>query len=391
MRTEAESAGSVVAATSPRVRAEDQRGWGWNAFRSAISPTGSSSERTSWATCARMSTTRSTSRSASSISIPTPSSPETSRSAPPPFREPSNTLCWVASSPSSRPSASRTTASLIPPSATSTRSSSAASSRGMRGAHAGPVTRRGSRTTSPGSSPPAPGRRPLLTVPTASTSRSTSGASCARVTAAATRTSTRIRLVFRGVPGLPTTRLRCMTTVRCLVSATPWTPRASGSPSRYGRFGPPRRSARPPPRRGAPCSRLTARRATVGPSGRRARSCTATIRPSIATSSWVDPSRSGVMNTAQQITQLTIGPNVFKYLENVGTLITSNPIEIRQNGLVPFGVAGFNVPSLLSLRYHGAVPAQRRGANARGGVPTTRVGHGRRHHPKCHQQRDRPG
>jgi DNA-binding beta-propeller fold protein YncE len=59
----------------------------------------------------------------------------------------------------------------------------------------------------------------------------------------------------------------------------------------------------------------------------------------------------GVTNIAAQITQLTIGPNIFKYLENVGTFIPTNPIEIRQNGALPFGAAGFNVPSLLSLRY----------------------------------------
>jgi DNA-binding beta-propeller fold protein YncE len=58
----------------------------------------------------------------------------------------------------------------------------------------------------------------------------------------------------------------------------------------------------------------------------------------------------GVTNIGPQITQLTIKGQIFKYLENVGTFIAANPIEIRQNGALPFGAAGFNVPSLLSLR-----------------------------------------
>lgn len=68
----------------------------------------------------------------------------------------------------------------------------------------------------------------------------------------------------------------------------------------------------------------------------------------------------GVANIGPQITQLTIGPNIFKYLENVGTFITANPIEIRQNGALPFGAAGFNPPSLLSLR--GSAPYLHNGA-----------------------------
>jgi DNA-binding beta-propeller fold protein YncE/mono/diheme cytochrome c family protein len=58
----------------------------------------------------------------------------------------------------------------------------------------------------------------------------------------------------------------------------------------------------------------------------------------------------GVTNIAAQITQLTIKGQIFKYLENVGTFNPANAIEIRQNGVLPFGAAGFNVPSLLSLR-----------------------------------------
>jgi DNA-binding beta-propeller fold protein YncE/mono/diheme cytochrome c family protein len=73
----------------------------------------------------------------------------------------------------------------------------------------------------------------------------------------------------------------------------------------------------------------------------------------------IDP---GVTNIAAQITQLTVKGLVFKYLENVGTFNAANPIEIRQNGAAPFGAAGFNVPSLLSLRntapylHNGAAP-----------------------------------
>jgi len=70
----------------------------------------------------------------------------------------------------------------------------------------------------------------------------------------------------------------------------------------------------------------------------------------------------GVTNIAAQITQLTLRGQVFKYLENVGTFNPANPIEIRQNGALPFGAAGFNPPSLLSLRntapylHNGAAP-----------------------------------
>jgi hypothetical protein len=40
------------------------------------------------------------------------------------------------------------------------------------------------------------------------------------------------------------------------------------------------------------------------------------------------------------------------YLEDVGTFDVTDPLEIRQNGVTAFGVAGFVPPSLLSIRYH---------------------------------------
>ncbi len=70
----------------------------------------------------------------------------------------------------------------------------------------------------------------------------------------------------------------------------------------------------------------------------------------------------GVTNIGAQITQLTVKGQVFRYLENVGTFNPANPIEIRQNGALPFGAAGFSPPSLLSLRstapylHNGAAP-----------------------------------
>jgi len=44
-----------------------------------------------------------------------------------------------------------------------------------------------------------------------------------------------------------------------------------------------------------------------------------------------------------------------KYLEDVGTFDVTNPLEIRDNAAAStaFGVNGFNVPSLLSINYHG--------------------------------------
>jgi YVTN family beta-propeller protein len=41
-----------------------------------------------------------------------------------------------------------------------------------------------------------------------------------------------------------------------------------------------------------------------------------------------------------------------KYLEDVGTFNVGDPLEVRQNGVTAFGVAGFVPPSLLSINYH---------------------------------------
>ncbi len=60
----------------------------------------------------------------------------------------------------------------------------------------------------------------------------------------------------------------------------------------------------------------------------------------------------GVMNTANQIVSLTIAGNTLTYLENVGTFSATDAFEIRTNGMAALGSAGFNVPSLLGIRYH---------------------------------------
>lgn len=60
----------------------------------------------------------------------------------------------------------------------------------------------------------------------------------------------------------------------------------------------------------------------------------------------------GLTITANQIVSYAdtkVDPKALKFLEDIGTFIGSNPIEIRQNGQAPLGVLGFNVPSLLGV------------------------------------------
>jgi len=67
------------------------------------------------------------------------------------------------------------------------------------------------------------------------------------------------------------------------------------------------------------------------------------------------PRDPGVTNNNVQIVSYadaTVDPNTLNLLEDVGTFDAASPIEIRQNGNPPFGVLGFNVPSLLGVGFH---------------------------------------
>jgi hypothetical protein len=60
----------------------------------------------------------------------------------------------------------------------------------------------------------------------------------------------------------------------------------------------------------------------------------------------------GLTITANQIVSYRdpkVDPDILKFLENVGTFIPTQNIEIRQNGQAPLGALGFNVPSLLGV------------------------------------------
>jgi hypothetical protein len=64
----------------------------------------------------------------------------------------------------------------------------------------------------------------------------------------------------------------------------------------------------------------------------------------------------GVTNAGAQIVSFACNTLTFKDLENVGTFDARNPLELHgqgaQSGQLAVGAAGFNVPSLLSTRYH---------------------------------------
>jgi YVTN family beta-propeller protein len=61
----------------------------------------------------------------------------------------------------------------------------------------------------------------------------------------------------------------------------------------------------------------------------------------------------GVASAANQIITFTCGTLTFRYLDGVGTFNVADPLEIREgNGQTAAGAAGFNAPSLFSIRYH---------------------------------------
>ncbi len=70
------------------------------------------------------------------------------------------------------------------------------------------------------------------------------------------------------------------------------------------------------------------------------------------------PRDSGVSFAGAQILAYTVNGVTLRYLEGVGTFNTSDPLEIRGPAALPasgaraLGAAGFNVPSLLGVRYH---------------------------------------
>ena len=101
--------------------------------------------------------------------------------------------------------------------------------------------------------------------------------------------------------------------------------------------------------------------AMAEPSGRRARSSTATTPPpSRQNMAPLDPgvtrlaAAPPVTNLANEFFSFTCNNLTIKYLEKVGTFDINNPLEIRDNAAAStaFGVNGFNVPSLLSINYH---------------------------------------
>ena len=100
----------------------------------------------------------------------------------------------------------------------------------------------------------------------------------------------------------------------------------------------------------------TAPPATGEPSGRRARSSTATIRPP-SPRTWPHGPRGRQHGERVQVVFTCKGSSTsltIKYLEDVGTFDVNNPLEIRDNATAStaFGADGFNVPSLLSINYH---------------------------------------
>jgi hypothetical protein len=65
-----------------------------------------------------------------------------------------------------------------------------------------------------------------------------------------------------------------------------------------------------------------------------------------------------------------------KYLEDVGTFIAADPLEVRQNGVTAFGVAGFVPPSLLSINYHAPYLHNGKAATLEAVFPLHRLGGG---------------
>lgn len=69
-----------------------------------------------------------------------------------------------------------------------------------------------------------------------------------------------------------------------------------------------------------------------------------------------EPLDPGVTNAGAQIVSFACNEFTFTYLENVGTFDPNDPLKLRgqgaQSGQLALGGLGFNVPSLLSIRYH---------------------------------------
>lgn len=61
-----------------------------------------------------------------------------------------------------------------------------------------------------------------------------------------------------------------------------------------------------------------------------------------------------VINGAQVVsfTDAAVDTGTLTFLDDIGTFDAANPIEIRQNGAAPFGVLGFNSPSLLGVGHN---------------------------------------
>jgi cytochrome c peroxidase len=69
-----------------------------------------------------------------------------------------------------------------------------------------------------------------------------------------------------------------------------------------------------------------------------------------------EPLDPGVTKAGAQIVSFACNEFTFTYLENIGTFDPNDPIELRGQGALSgqlaLGGLGFNVPSLLSIRYH---------------------------------------
>jgi mono/diheme cytochrome c family protein len=82
-----------------------------------------------------------------------------------------------------------------------------------------------------------------------------------------------------------------------------------------------------------------------------------TFNANIAVNPAAQPRDPGVSNLGAQIESYTVfegtpDEDTLQYLEDVETFDATDPLEIRATGATALGVAGFNVPALLGLRYH---------------------------------------
>ena len=153
---------------------------------------------------------------------------------------------------------------------------------------------------------------------------------------------------------------RSTTMVSCRGAVRPSMPRRCGSSPLCGRCTS-RRVMRGRWRLVRRSLRPIAQPVMAEPSGRRARSSTATTPPP-SLRIWLPwtPASPGSRRRrrcnilANEFFSFTCNDLTIKYLENVGTFDITNPLEIRDNAAAStaFGVNGFNVPSLLSINYH---------------------------------------